>query len=103
MKSKRLGAKKSHDFKTAGKEGNKLNFLVDEILYPYSPEKTLRVIYDNGVEFGTIAPNSLIEKLITSGKSIEVRIGSEPLFWVGKTTGINMALNSAKTACLSKL
>jgi hypothetical protein len=103
MSSKKLGGRKSYDFKSSETENNKLNFLIDEVLFNYSPEKTMRVIYENGVEFGTIAPNSLVEKVLRSGKSIEVRIGNAKIFWTGKTTGINAALNSAKSICLSKL
>lgn len=59
-KDKKLGEFISNDFKEAKKNsGNKMNFFIDGKELSYTAERTIRVIYDNGVQFGTRVPETL--------------------------------------------
>jgi hypothetical protein len=103
IKSKQLGKVISRDFADASKEKNKLNFVINGKTFDYSTEKTLRAIYDDGVEFGVLPPLRLVEELKTNTGDLEVRIGSAPLARFEKTQGLAEALVPAKANCLNKL
>ena len=102
IKSTKLGKFISRDFADASKEKNKLNFLLNGKVFDYSTEKTLRAIYEDGVEFGVLPPMRLVEELKTNTGDLEVRIGSAPLARFEKNQGLAEALVPAKTNCLNK-
>ena len=103
LKGKQLGKFISRDFADASKEKNKLNFIVNGKIFDYTTEKTLRAIYDDGVEFGVLPPMRLVEELKTNTGDLEVRIGSAPLARFGQALGLAEALAPAKANCLDKL
>lgn len=103
VKTKKLGKLISTDFADASKEKNKLNFILNGKIFDYSTEKTLRAIYDNGVEFGVLPPMRLVEDLKNNMGNLEVRIGSSPIARFEKTHGLAEALVHAKANCLSKI
>ncbi len=102
-KDKKLGVRKSHDFVKATDKRNRLNFFFNGKEFPYSSEKTIRVVYDNGVEFGTLPSFDLIKKFISSDGPIDVRIGDTTLISLQKTEGLPVAFESAKKFCLQKI
>jgi hypothetical protein len=102
VKDKKLSAKKSHDFKKADGD-NRLNFFINGKEFLYTSEKTIRVIYENGVEFGTIPSFNLIEELSRNKGEIDVKMGGATLVRFEKTVGLVQALSSAKKFCISKL
>jgi hypothetical protein len=102
FKDKKLSTKKSHDFKKADRE-NRLNFFVNGNEFIYTSEKTIRVIYENGVEFGTIPSFNLIEELARTKGEIDVKMGGATLIKFEKTVGLVQALSSAKKFCISKI
>jgi len=103
LKNKQLGKFISRDFADASKEKNKLNFVFNGKTFDYSTEKTLRAIYEDGVEFGVLPPLRLVEEMKTNTGDLEVRIGSAPLARFEKTQGLAEALVPAKANCLNKL
>lgn len=102
-KDKKLGKHKSHDFKNANDRNNRLNFFFDGQEFIYSTEKTSRSIYENGVEFGTLPPFNLIEKIIQNKGIIDVHIGDMLLMKLEKANGLQPAIESAKSFCLKKI
>ena len=102
LKDKNLGSKKSHDFKKADGE-NRLNFFINGKEFLYTSEKTIRVIYENGVEFGTIPSFNLIEELSRNKGEIDLKMGDATLIKFEKTVGLVQALSSAKKFCISKI
>jgi len=102
LKDKKLGVKKSYDFKKADGE-NRLIFFINGKEFPYTSDKTIRVIYDNGVEFGTLPSFNLIEELARNNGLIDVKMGDATLIKFKKTVGLAQALTSAKKFCTSKI
>ena len=103
VKDKKLGTKKSHDFVKADDRNNRLNFFFDGKEFSYSAEKTIRVIYENGAEFGTLPSFDLIEKILANKGSMDVRIGNTSLITLTATQGLSLALDSAKQVCLKRM
>jgi hypothetical protein len=103
MKDKKLGKKKSHDFVSATEKNNRLNFYINNKEFIYSAEKTIRVIYDNGVEFGTLPSLNLITALTESEGPIEVKIGDAILTRIENSKGNSKFLQDAKNFCLNKI
>jgi hypothetical protein len=103
VKDKKLGKHKSYDFKNAKDRNNRLNFFFDGQEFIYSAEKTSRSIYENGVEFGTLPPFNLIEKIIQNKGIIDVHIGNMSLMKLEKANGLQPAIESAKSFCLKKI
>jgi hypothetical protein len=100
-KDKKLGKFISNDFKDANKSsGNKMNFYIDGKELIYTADRTVRVIYDNGAQFGTKAPKNLIGTLIASRGQFEAKIGNATLISFSKMRNIEEAFESAKKYCL---
>jgi hypothetical protein len=102
-KGRKLGVKKTHDFKSADNNDNKLRFYIGGKEFDYNAEKTIRVIYDNGVELGTLSPKGLTDALRDNQGQLEVKIGEETLVKFDKTVGMLQVLNKAKNTCLISL
>jgi hypothetical protein len=99
----KLGKYKSHDVAEATKKGNQLNFFVDGKEIKYRQEKITRAIYENGVEFGTNAPQELIKALENSSKGdLKVNLGGMELLTVKNSVGFSEANKNAYNACLNK-
>jgi len=101
-KDKKLGKHKSHDFKNAGDKKNRLNFYFNKEEFIYSAEKTIRSVYENGVEFGTLPSFNLIEKITQHQGVIDVYIGDTPLIRLENADGLRVSMESAKRFCLIK-
>jgi hypothetical protein len=100
-KDKKLGKIINNDFNDANKSsGNKLNFYIDGKELIYTADRTLRVIYDNGVQFGTKAPNNFVNILTSSRGQFEARIGNQILISFKKMTDVAEAFENAKKYCL---
>ena len=97
----KLSKYKSHDVAEATKKGNQLSFFVDGKEIKYRQEKITRVIYENGVEFGIIAPQELIIALENSSKGgLKVNLGGMELLTVKNSVGFSEANKNAYNACL---
>jgi len=98
--SKKLGNYKSKDVSSSNKDGNKLRFMVDGKEVKYSQEKIIRVIYDNGVEFGTIAPPELATTLSGSKGNLEVFLGDMKMIKIINSIGFTEKNKIAYEYCL---
>jgi len=99
----KLGKFKSKDMIESNKKGNQLSFFVDGKEIKYRKEKIMKVIYENGVEFGTIAPPELITALDKSNGNLEVFLGEMSLIRI--TNSVGFSENNKKTYdyCLSNI
>jgi len=96
-----LSKYKSKDVIEANKKGNQLSFFVDGKEIKYRQEKIMRVIYENGVEFGTIAPQELITALENSSKGgLEVNLGDLNLLTVKNSVGFSEINKNAYSDCI---
>jgi hypothetical protein len=100
-KDKKLGKLVSKDFKDASQSsGNKMNFYIDGKELIYSADKTIRVIYDNGAQFGTKAPRNFTANLLSSHGQFEAKIGNTTLINFSKMENFIDAFDTAKKNCL---
>lgn len=77
-----------------------MNFFIDGKELSYTAERTIRVIYDNGVQFGTRVPETLTSMLINSRGQFEAKIGNETLISFSNMSNIKDAFGSAQKYCL---
>ena len=103
MKGPKLGEFKSKDFSDAKKPGSKINILINGAEYQYESAKTLRVIYENGVEFGTIVPIDLIERIKKNQGRLELRLADTPIFILSNSPESSEVISQAQRNCLTKL
>ena len=96
-----LGKFKSKDMIKSNKKGNQLSFLVNGKEIYYRKEKIMRVIYENGVEFGVIAPSELITELDKSNGNLEVFLGELDLIKITKSEGFSEGNKKTYNYCLS--
>lgn len=97
----KLGKFKSKDMIESNKKGNQLSFFVDGKEIKYRKEKIMRVIYENGVEFGTIAPPELITALDKSNGNLEVFLGEMNLIKITNSEGFSESNKKTFDYCLS--
>ena len=96
-----LSKYKSKDVIEVNKKGNQLSFFVDGKEIKYRQEKIMRVIYENGVEFGTIAPQELITALENSSKGgLEVHLGNMKLLNLKNSIGFSEVNKNAYNVCI---
>lgn len=97
---KELGKKKKEDIYDAKNKGNKLRFYVDDKEIKYSQEKIMKVEFENGVQFGTVAPKSLVNELERNSGKIEVFLGESKLISIPTYTGFSAENKKAYEHCL---
>ena len=100
--SKTLGKKTKEDIYKSNKKGNQLSFYVDDREIKYQQEKIIKVEYDNGVEFGTLAPLSLITSLEKSNGKFHVHLGETKLLRIPSSIGFSVENKKAYEYCLKK-
>ena len=103
MKEPKLGELKNRDFSDAKKRGGKINIFINGAEYQYESAKTLRVIYENGVEFGTIVPIDLIERIKNNQGRLELRLADTPIFILSSSPESSEVISQAQRNCLTKL
>jgi hypothetical protein len=98
--SKTLGKRTKEDIYKSNKKGNQLNFYVDDKEVKYQQEKIIKVEYENGVEFGTLAPISLITSLEKSNGKFHVHLGETKLLRIPASVGFSVENKKAYEFCL---
>ena len=98
--SKTLGKRTKEDVYKSRKKGNKLSFFVDDKEVKYQQEKIIKVEYDNGVEFGTLAPSSLIPSLEKGSGKFHVYLGETNLLRIPTSSGFSFHNKQAYEYCL---
>ena len=88
------------DIYKSNKKGNQLNFYVDDKEVKYQQEKIIKVEYENGVEFGTLAPLSLITSLEKSNGKFHVHLGETKLLRIPSSVGFGIENKKAYEFCL---
>jgi hypothetical protein len=97
---KELGKKTKEDIYDAKNKGNKLRFFIDDQEIKYSQEKIMKVEFENGVQFGTVAPKTLITELERNNGKIEVFLGDSKLISIPSYSGFNAENKKAYEHCL---
>ena len=82
------------------KKGSQLSFIVDGKEFSYRKEKIMRVIYENGFEFGTIAPHELITALDKINGNLEVFHGEMKIIKITNSKGFSEYNKKAYDYCL---
>lgn len=98
--SKYLGKRTKEDIYKSNKKGNQLNFYVDDKEVKYQQEKIIKVEYENGVEFGTLAPISLISSLEKSNGKFHINLGDKKLLRIPSSIGFSVENKKAYDFCL---
>ena len=98
--SKVLGKKTKEDIYKSNSPGNQLRFIIDNKEVRYTQEKIIKVEYENGVEFGTLAPLPLITALQKGSGKLEVFLGETNLLRIPGSVGFSEANKRALEYCM---
>lgn len=97
---KALGKRTKEDIYESSNKGNKLFFFVDDKEIKYQQEKIMKVEFENGVQFGTLSPPSLIKALEKSNGKIEVFLGQTKMIRIPSSVGFGIENKNAYKYCL---
>lgn len=98
--SKNLGKKTKEGIFKSNKKGNQLRFFIDDKEVKYQQEKIIKIEYENGVEFGTLSPPTLISFLKNSAGKIDIYLGETRLIRIPSSSDFEFRNKEALDYCL---